>query len=92
MSANIALLVRLEAEFRHACHVLCAATKAELPVGTVLEATLGRSRIRGEVVSHAEGWSAYYAGSVYVRNMRSGKIRRVNPHYDGHEVVVVSTP
>lgn len=85
-------LVRLDRDFRDACRALCDAAKEELPVGTILEATLGRSRIRGEVVSHAEGWSTYYAGSINVRNLKSGKIRRVTPHYDGHEVTVVSLP
>ena len=85
-------LVRLDEEFRNACRALCDATKQELPVGTIIEATLGRSRVRGEVVGHAEGWSTYYAGSVNVRNLKSGKIRRVTPHYDGHEVTVISLP
>ncbi|MFW6217425.1 MAG: hypothetical protein ACOC4K_00370 [Verrucomicrobiota bacterium] len=85
-------LVRLDEEFRNACRALCDAAKETLPAGTIIEATLGRSRVRGEVVSHAEGWSTYYAGSVNVRNLKSGKIRRVIPHYDGHEVTVVSLP
>ena len=85
-------LVRLNEEFRNACRTLCDAAKEMLPVGTILEATLGRGRIRGEVVGHADGWSTYYAGSVNVRNLKSGKIRRVTPHYDGHEVTVISLP
>lgn len=85
-------LVRLDREFRNACRALCDAAKETLPIGTILEATLGRGRIRGEVVGHAEGWSTYYAGSVNVRNLKSGKIRRVTPHYEGHEVTVISLP
>jgi len=85
-------LVRLDQAFRQACKNLCDATAEELPVGTVIDATLGRARIRGEVVSHSKGWSVHYAGSVMVRNSATGKIRRVTPNYEGHAMRIVSRP
>jgi hypothetical protein len=85
-------LVRLYNSFRNSCLHLCDATRDELPVGTIIEATLGNSRIRGEVVSHAESWSTTYAGSVNVRNLQTGKIRRVNPHRESENVTVISLP
>jgi hypothetical protein len=91
-AVDLPRLVRLNEEFRNACRALCDAAKEILPVGTIIEATLGRSRIRGEIVSHAQSWSTLYAGSVNVRNLKSGKIRRVTPHYESHEVTVISLP
>lgn len=89
---NLIRLRGLNQQLCDAVRALCHAVQQELPVGTVIEATLGRSRIRGEVVGHAEGWSATYAGSVDVRNVKSGKIRRVTPHDPCHEVTVISFP
>jgi hypothetical protein len=89
---DLSYLAQLNERSREASRNLCAAARAMLPIGTVLEATLGRSRIRGKVIGHADGSSAYYAGSVAVRNLKSGKIRRVTPHDEGHEVTVISLP
>ena len=89
---NIERLVRLERVRKDAVRNLCKAAEEELPVGTILEATLGRSRITGEVVGHADEWSSFYAGSVNVRNLKSGKIRRVDPSYSGCEVKVIALP
>lgn len=89
---DLSYLAQLAKQSREASRAMCEAAQAMLPIGTVLEATLGRSRVRGEVIGHAEGSSAYYAGSVAVRNLKTGKIRRVTPHDEDQEVTVISLP
>lgn len=79
-------------EFMDACRALCDVVREELPTGTIIEATLGSARIRGEVVDHHNGWSAWGAGDITVRNLKTGKLRSVTPHYEGHELKVISIP
>lgn len=79
-------------EFMDACRALCDVTKEELPNGTIVEVTMGNARIRGEVTSHAEGWTAYGSGDITVRNLKTGKLRSVTPCYEGHDLKVISIP
>jgi hypothetical protein len=89
VSGDIERLVRLRAKLQAAERELVRATLEELPVGTVIRATLGGHRITATVTGHYSTCFAY-CGSVFVRNVLTGAERRVTPHYDGHAVEVVS--
>ena len=91
MSGRVERLVRLNVKRMEAERALVRATREELPVGTVLQATLGGHRITATVTGHCSTFSAY-CGSVFVRNVLTGAERRVTPHYEGHAVDVVSVP
>lgn len=85
-------LVRLSAAHDHAREALCRGVEEELPLGTIIEATLGNARIRGEVTGYGSTWSCHSAGCVWVRNTRTGKTRRVYPALDTEAVRVVMKP
>ncbi len=89
---NLIRLKTLKEAFRKSCCDLNDATAEELPVGTILEATLGKSRIRGRVKSHASGYNRYYAGTLIVTNLTTGKERRVNPSSESENVTIISLP
>lgn len=82
---------RAHDSYELACRELAEVTKEALPCGTIIEASLGRSRITGVIVDHPQWWGTY-VGSVYVRNLKTGKVRRVEPYSGRQEVRVISLP
>jgi hypothetical protein len=84
---NINRLKRLEAKYKKARQEWCNAIEEELPIGTILKATLSNACIRGEVIGYGRD---YYGGSVLVQNTHTGKTRRVCPTFSDHEVRVVA--
>ena len=92
MNCNLEQLVRLSAKHDEAREAWCQAVQEELPRGTIIEATLGNARVRGEVTGYGSDWSCVSAGCVYVRNVRTGKSRRVWPTLDTEDVRVISKP
>jgi len=85
-------LERLVRRRREATEALCAGVAELFPVGCVVEATIGRATFRAEVVSHAEGWCNYYAGSMRVRNLTTGSVRRVYPACESYNVRLIMPP
>lgn len=81
-------LARLKWRWRQATEALCAGVAELFPVGCVVEATIGRATFRAEVVSHAVVCN-YYAGSMWVRNLKTGSYRRVYPTCDSHNVRLI---
>lgn len=82
-------LERLVRRQREATEALCAGVAELFPVGCVVEATIGRATFRAEVVRHEEGWCSYYAGSMMVRNIKTGSVRRVYPTCDSYGVRIL---
>lgn len=64
------------ARYECAAKELAAATARIFPVGSVVSATIGRSRIRGKVVSSGGCWWAR-PDQVTIQNERTGKFRHV---------------
>ena len=47
------------------------------PVGSTVECTVGRYTFPAEVLEIVNDSSGYYVGSIKVRNLTTGKVRRV---------------
>lgn len=76
--------------YKRAGDALAAATKAAYPPGCVVEVTLGKSRILGEVLS-AGHWSDNYRADVTIRNLKTGKRRHFSATYAGHNARVIQS-
>ena len=85
-------LKRLAQRRREATDALCAGVAELFPIGSVVEVTIGRATFRAEVIDHARGWSEYYAGSIRVRNIKTGCVRRVYPAADCYNVRIIMPP
>ena len=67
---------------------LIEAVKAEYPVGTIIQAKLGKAVITATVTGYCEYWF-YEPGVLYVHNLKTGRSRVVNPLCEAHDVQIV---
>ena len=73
---------------------LIAATKRALPVGTIVEVTLGRATVTGIVESHSDCYYSMSAGEITIRNLQTDKPRSFSPWFafKQGELVIVKRP
>lgn len=84
-------LQKLHDAHKAAAEALCRGAEEAYPVGTIVAATLGGNRITGEVISHAACWW-YGPGHFAIRNLKTGKVRGINPFYESADVSLIHTP
>lgn len=71
-------LKEAKGQFDFAMKELGEAVCREYPVGAIVEIKLGRSHVRGVVVSHGQSWSLHSFTDVVINNERTGKNRTFN--------------
>lgn len=84
-------LAALADEHRDTGKALCDAVAEEYPIGSVVEATIHRSRIRGVVEEHNE-WTLHLPGTFFIRSLKTQKVSTVNPLAKGQDVTLISLP
>lgn len=78
-------------EYEHAAERLMTVTERVYPIGAIIDATMGRARIRAEVIRHA-GHTNHEPAAIIVRNVDTGKNRRLSASFDDHDIEIVSLP
>lgn len=77
-------IVAAEKRLKAAKEALRAAVREAYPVGTVLEVTMGRARITGEVLSYG-----LEPKEVVIQNLQTRTTRRFSATYPPHDIRIV---
>lgn len=64
------------------------------PVGSIIEATMGGTRIRLEITATKLGdWNPLHETTyIYGRNIKTGRPRKLSVTYKAHEIITLSKP
>ena len=85
MNDKLTEIFTAEERYDEAAKALAAATAKAFPVGTILHVTLGKARVRGEVIGAGSMWH-YQPARVVIRNLDTGKQREFSATYKGHDI------
>lgn len=80
-----------EAAHNRTAQELQDTVKALFPKGTVIECTIGRSRLRG-TVTDAGGSPWFDPASIWFTNDKTGRNRRINATFKPHNLEIISRP
>ena len=76
-------------KYRDAAGDLVLAVMKMFPLGTVIECTIGRSTIRGEVVSSGGFWW-HAPDSLRIENLKTGRTRRITATHEGYNIKIIN--
>lgn len=83
-------IVEARQTWKHASAALNKAIIEALPLGTIVEVTLGGRRITGRVNGHPQDWSAR-PGHFSIENVATGKTRHsICPVF--HDLTIIELP
>lgn len=84
------LVLQAKAEMEEAARRLMEETKHAFPKGCIISAELGTRQVIGEVIGHSGCWW-HEPDAVFIRNIHTGKERRVRAAYEIHNVTIIET-
>lgn len=85
------IIEEAQRKYQAAAEDLVLAVMEMFPAGSVIECSVGRSRITGEVESAGGCWW-HRPGGISIKNLKTGRQRRISATAKSHDIKIISTP